>query len=79
MTKATEYMQAAIDHADQRCKELGTVNYVTGWTETPKGKIAVCRVETHRRNTTGDAHYSNRWELNGKRIAAAKIEETLNS
>jgi len=79
MTKATEYMQAAIDHSDQRSKEFGKIDDVAGWTETPKGALKVYRVKNHKRNTTGTVHYSKRWELNGKRIAAAKIEETLNS
>lgn len=84
MTKATEYMKAAIDHAIARQAELHDIvkrsgGHCSGWTMTHQGEIKVDFIEAQGVSTFMPQHMRKSWTLNGKRIAAAKLEKILNA
>lgn len=75
MTNPTQFLQAAIDHAKAREAEIYATEkrmfpgHVSGWTETPDGKIAVTFVVAAGRTTNRPEHMRQTWTLNGVRIA----------
>lgn len=77
MTYATDIMNAAIEHSMSRCKELES-NCASGWVDSKIGKVqvnveAVDHIVTYRAQS-----FRKTWELNGKRVAAAKLAKALN-
>jgi len=84
MTNATKYMQAAIDHAVAREAELEATKkrifsgHASGWTETPIGELSVSFTVAQGVNTWMPQHMRKSWRINGKVIAAAKLDKLLN-
>jgi hypothetical protein len=79
---ATEYMNAAIDHAQQRRADLeakygNPMPGCSGWVCTPKGDLKVNMVLAEGRSTRMAPVWRKTWTLGGKRIAAAKISEAI--
>ena len=77
MNKATEIMKAALENGEQRSKELG-IPGCSGETESAIGTVKV-NIELVDHFVSLKQQSSRKtWELNGKRIAAAKLEKALN-
>lgn len=78
MTKATEYMGAAIDNAIARESAFYTktkrifVGHAAGSVETHIGKIMV-------QFSVIPQHMRKSWLLNGEAITASKLEKMLNA
>ena len=71
-------MQAALDHSFQRCEELER-NSASGWVDTEFGRVQVNIVIADGRATIRNRQFRKTWELNGKRISAAKLQLTLST
>ena len=78
MKKPTDIMQAALDHSFQRCEELER-NSASGWVDTEFGRVQVNIVIADGRATIRNRQFRKTWELNGKRISAAKLQLTLST
>ena len=86
MTNATKIMQAAVDHAGERQKELeakykaeGKEFYglCAGWVESPVGTVKVSFVEAESRIRLARHRTRTIWYLNGKRVARDKLAKQL--
>lgn len=79
---AITYMQAAIEHAQQRRADLEAkygepMPGCSGWVDTPKGELKVSMVLAEGRSTRMAPVWRKTWTLGGKRISAAKISEAI--
>lgn len=85
MTKATEYMEAAIDHAIRREAEVYATEkrifagHCAGWTDTHFGELQVSFIVAQGVSTWIPQHMRKSWKLDGKVISAAKLETLLNA
>jgi|DEB0MinimDraft_6_1074348.scaffolds.fasta_scaffold128709_2 hypothetical protein len=81
MANATTYMQEAFDNAVFREANLnfkGSFSgHASGFADTPAGKIGLHFVVAEGRATIRPQHMRKTWTLNGKRIAASKLEAAL--
>ena len=85
MHKASQYMNAAIDHAISREAEIYATEkrifagHCSGWTETHLGELVVHFIVAQGVSTWIPQHLRKSWKLNGKVIAASKLEKLLNA